>query len=646
MVYQRLEAWENVMTRVKLQLRRKYKDSLEKSEGVKEEKIMDLGYRNGFQGMIDWTEDFVSVDIYPPGKFVKEWCPVKDLPREIHDKTNKSYWSMWEKQKEILEVCLRMVNNEFLYRLIVLCWMRGEGKSLLACLIQLWKFFNWTQQEIVCGANSRDQVKFVHFDIMSNIIKNSPELYEQIGEKNLQDKEIRLKDDRGHIKSKIRSISSFSGIVSNITGYTFSEIFDMKNPRFFTQLDGSTRAVPNALGVIDSTVSDKLHVLYQLYEGYRTGKTKEVYFSHRYSEEAQVKDYWNPNTTIDQLNDYRVKFPFGEFERYFQNTWDAGVRQVFSETMVEEIGYIGIDDALLNHFDIKPALEKKQKLYENVALMKSKGLTKSIYNIEIQIQDIMARLRPVDSLYMLKTAFNSPRMATMEDLKVLTEAFDTHFAILSGVDFGDPYAVAGLARTILVVVAKGLPGSRSRPFMVVTPDAAPKYIYFVLHVLDEATHSLDIIKEELEVVHSEFDGIDTLCSERYGVWDVDKWCETRGIAFEPVFPTYDRQKEAFGVVLRVVQEGLYKAPGLCVSGSKSEDILKEEFPVFNHDAQKKWFGSTEKGQKYGVRDDFMFGNGWCLYGGRKVGIEKFRERKGIMTFGSYIPSTGLLGNYR
>jgi len=631
--------------KVKLQLR-KYKDSLQKKEDELEEKIMDMGYRNGGQGMISWVEDYVHVPIYPLGKAIQVWCSVKDLPREVHPKTKKSYWTIWDNQKEILEVCLRMVNNEFVYRLIVLCWMRGEGKSLLACLIQLWKFFNWTQQQIVLGANSKDQIKFVHFDIMADIIKNSPELYQMIGNKNIQEKEIRLVNDRGHIKSKIRSISSFTGIVSNITGYTFSEMFAMKNPKFYTQLDGSTRAIPNALGVIDSTVSDKLHVLYQLYDGYRTGKTTEVYFSHRYSAEGKVEDYWNPNTTETQLNDYRVKFPFGEFERYFLNTWDAGVRQVFSEEMVEEIGIIGVDDALLNHFDIQPLLEKKTEMYECIAEMKSKGLSQAVPELENNIYDIVSRIRPVESLYTLRSQFNSPRMASMENLKDLTEVFDTHFAIIAGVDFGDPYATRGYARTILVIVAKGLPGSRSKPFMVVTPDAAPKYIYFVLHVLEEPEHSLDVIKEELEKIHTEFDGIDAFCSERYGVWDVDKWCETRGISFEPIFPTYDRQKEAFGVVLRVVNEGLYKAPGLSVSGTKSEDILKEEFPVFNHDGTKKWFGSTEKEQKYGVRDDFMFANAWCMYGGRKIGIEKFRERRGLITFGSYIGATGLVGNYR
>jgi hypothetical protein len=88
---------------------------------------------------------------------------------------------------------------------------------------------------------------------MRDIILNSPDLLMEVGgARNIQEKQIHIKNELNKVESFIRAISSFSGIVSNITGYTFSEIFDMKNPKFFVQLDGSTRNIPNALGVIDS----------------------------------------------------------------------------------------------------------------------------------------------------------------------------------------------------------------------------------------------------------------------------------------------------------------------------------------------------------------------------------------------------------
>ena len=80
-----------------------------------------------------------------------------------------------------------MEDGRFKYRQIVFCWPRGEGKSFVTCLIQSWKFFCWPRQQIMLGANSKDQVKFVHYDIMKDLILNSPKLVDMIsGKKNVE----------------------------------------------------------------------------------------------------------------------------------------------------------------------------------------------------------------------------------------------------------------------------------------------------------------------------------------------------------------------------------------------------------------------------------------------------------------------------
>jgi len=612
-----------------------------------EEALRNVGYRAGGEGMVEWVDDFVYVPIYPEGEDIARWTPMKDLPTKPHPRTGKSYRTMWDEQKKILAQALKMEDGRFLYRQIVLCWMRGEGKSLLACMIQLWKFHNWPRQQIMLGANSKDQVKFVHFDIMRDIIKHSPRLLKRIGgNKNILEKEIRIKDTKGDIQSLLRSISSFSGIVSNITGYTFSEIFDMKNPKFYTQLHGSIRNIPNALGVIDSTVSDKLHILYKLYDNFMRKKTELLYFSYRSSKTAHSDDYWNPNMDDKQLNDYEVNFPFGEFEKYFQNLWSAGAKQVFSDEMVEETKFIGIDSGLFNTDKMRPELERKNHMMEIQADVDAKGFGDGVEETQLKIEEIYSRLVPVDTLYQLKDEYGNVRMATMDDLMRLTEMFDTDWSILVGVDFSDPYAVRSSARSILSLTAKGLPGSRSTPFQFTDSIAAPKYIHFALHIENIKDDSLDTVKKVLDVAHTEFDGLDTFCTERFGAWDVAKWCEKRDIIFEPIFPTYDRQKEAFKELLLTVREGRYKCPTLAVPGSKQEDILREEMPAFNHDDTKKWFGSVEKGQKNGVQDDCMFSKAWCIYGGRNLGVDDFRARQGVVNFGTFTPSSDrLVANY-
>ena len=258
---------------------------------IKEKKVeykdADVELTDGADGMIAFCNNYVRVPIYPKGSTVPKWVSMGKLPAESIYDDGRSYKSIWDAQQEIIRDALRMEEGRFVHRLLVFCWMRGEGKSLLVCLILIWKFFVFSEQKIMLGANSKDQVKFVHFDIIRDIILNSPMLLEWVGGKrNIQEKEIRLKDEKGNIRSLIRSISSFSGIVSNITGYSFSEIFDMKNPKFFVQLDGSIRNIPNAFGIIDSTVSEKTHVLYKLYTQALQKKTKGVYFSYRSSPTA------------------------------------------------------------------------------------------------------------------------------------------------------------------------------------------------------------------------------------------------------------------------------------------------------------------------------------------------------------------------
>ena len=593
-----------------------------------------------------WCDEFVCVPIYPEGSDIAVWTPLGKLPDEPNPKTGKSYKGIWEAQKEMLKEALRMENKRFVYRLIVLCWMRGEGKSLLACLIQLWKFFNWPRQQIMLGANSRDQIKFVHFDIMRDIIINSPQLAARIGARaNIQEKEIRLKDSEGNVRSIIRSISSFSGIVSNITGYTFSEIFDMKNPKFFTQLDGSIRNIPNALGVIDSTVSAKTHILYTLYSNWLKKRTTTVFFSYRYSKEGLPEDYWNPHMDKSQLDDYRAKFLFGDYERYFLNLWSAGTQKVFTDEMVEATKYAGIGGELLNAPEMFKQLEHKNHLIEVMSDVKGKGFADGSEETAGKIDSIYSLLTPMDSIYSLIDRYGQRRPASIDDLMSLTTLFDTDWIVSAGLDYGDPYAVRGLARTIAVVLAKGLPGSKSNPHLYLSLPTAPKYLYCILVVEEISDHSGDTVKKILDEANEEYDGIDVLCSERYGAWDMEVWSEERDIEFQPIFPTYDRQRDAFKQVLEAAREGRLKCPPIAVAGSKKEDIRDEEMGVFEHDAEKKWFGSIEKFEKYGIQDDFMFALGWGMYGPRMLGVDDFRIRKGAESFGFFIQNKDLHATY-
>ena len=597
---------------------------------LKRRKKPPITYMSGAEGFIKWTEDYVRIKIYIDGLAV--WCPMNMLPTKVNPETGRCSRDMWNFQKSVARECLQMRDGKFIKRLVALCWMRGEGKSLFVCLIQLWKFFNFPAQQIMLGANSKDQVKFVHYDIMRDIILNSPKLIAIVGERNVQEKQIMLKNAKGHVVSMIRSISSFSGIVSNITGYTFSEIFDMKNPKFFTQLDGSIRNIPNALGVIDSTVSAKDHILYRLYDTYRKGLDPSLYFSHRDSPKGSHKDFTNPEMTQAQLNSYRAKFPSREFSMYFKNTWDAGSKKMFTEDLYLAMRYIGFRNSLGEQVKVRATIEAHLKAREENKIPHGEEFRDETFD------RMKTDLLPITDIYELKTSFNQPRDITMDELEKLGNVYNTDFALLVGADRADPMKIdiTSGARSIVTLIAKGLPGSRNNPEIYLQKDTTVlKYIYFLIGIKHVQHNDITTIKQVVEKWDEAYDGVSTLCTERWGMWDIGEWAEDLEIEFFPLTASYPVQRDGFSEMYGLINEGRLKSPPTVIRGSKGDDILEEEMLLFDHDPIRKFYGSPEKREKLGIQDDTMFAINWSIYGGRFMGVDDFRQRNVITSLGEY-----------
>lgn len=613
-------------------------------------------YQNGAEGFISFVEENVRFACPQDKSPVPKWLYPTQLPDKPNPETGKSFAQMWENQKEIFREALEMKDGRFKYRLIAFCWPRGEGKSFMVCLIQIWKFFCFPRQQIVFGALSKEQTKFVHYDMIQNVILNSPKLVNVIGKNNVQRAHTILRNSRGEVTSSFQPISSYSGIVSNITGYTFSEMFDMKDPKFFVQLDGSVRNIVNALGTIDSTVSVKEHVLYRLYKGYRDKLDKLTYFSYRSAPNASPDEYWHPQMTKEQLDSYKRKFPPADFDRYFRNVWELESGKLFTEPVVRSIFTFGYkDDQNFIHKDDGTVKKIYQQIQECEIRIdntnkrqsgvgrrrKRKDKDKIINEMQEQILVYNRKLVLMDKYYKLHSIV-MPKMASNEDLKYMGEIYDTNWAILTGLDRSDPMSKDPLARTILTAVAKGLTGSKNNSIVV---NEVPEYIYLLLHLswIEDAT--LEGIKRELTDIYMEYDGIDSFCSERWGTWDLAPWCEDHEIKFEAVFPSYTLQKKAFNELYLTIQDGRFKSSNIIVPGSQTENVLFEELKMFDYHAAQKWYGSPQKFENNGVQDDAVYSLGWTLYGGREIGVDDFRERVGNATFGDFVDNPNLIAAY-
>ena len=603
-----------------------------------------VDYRNGGEGFTQWVEDNVWLPIYPPGSKISKWCAVKDLPRTPDLDTGRSYWSFWEEQKAVMREALRMVDGRFVYRLIILCWMRGEGKTYLNCLFQMWRFFCWPKQLIVLCANSKDQTDFISYNTIKDIINNSPNLRKIVGARNIQKKSISMKDKNKNVTSTIMSVTSFSGIFSNITNYSFTEIHEMKNPEFFQQVHGSIRNIPNALGFIDSTVSPKDHILYRQYEAFEKGQDPTIFFSYRFSKLADFYDYWHPLNTQVQLDSYRTTFFPGAFDRYFKNLWTVGADKVFESYMIEGINYFGVNRSVLNQGRVFEILKERQKLLEQYDVMKSRGSDLDIPDNRTVLGLMERELWPVGDEYTLyNQQFNQPQMASSDILSRLSDLYDTDWAIIAGIDRAQPMKMRTSARTIFVVIAKGLAGSRSS--LGSSALAVPNYIYLLLHLSAIPDHSVEGLKAEILMANDEYDGVDLVSSETWGVFDMVEWCENIGLTLDMVTNTYPKQVAAFTELYQVISTGRFKAPPTAIPGSRSTDVLIEELGMFDHDEETRWFGSPEKRRKRGVQDDSVYAVGLCIWGGRFITVDDFRPRTSAPYFGTAVNDRGNLGKY-
>ena len=606
-------------------------------------------YRNGGEGMTQWVEDNAWMPIQAHGSIVPKWYPMNALPDAVNPDTGRSYKTMWESQKKILHEALRMQDGKFIHRLIVFSWMRGEGKTALLCLILLWKFFCFPKQRIPLGANSKDQTKFITFDMMKGIITNSPNLNAVFGRNDITDKEIRIRDKEGNIASLIVCVTSYSGILSNITGYAFSEIFQMKSPEFFNQIDGSTRNIPNAFGVIDSTVSPKDHILYALYQSFMYQKDPTLYFSYRCSLTGDYRDYWHPEQSQAQLDSYRSKSVLKSFERYFLNLWSAGSDRLIEDEFVEAMYYIG------NRNDLTDKDLLMGKLIEIKELELKVGQTAGNLNLRNaylqKIEVIRKSLMPVDEKY----GFRYEGNACYADPDVLTELgkfYDTQWAVLAGLDRSDPTRHKGTARTILSVIAKGMVGSKTHRDIVY--QSQMNYIYVRLYIGNLTGHSLDEIKASMNFVNRLYGGVDLFTVEKWGAWDLKSWGDDNGVEIMIISPSSNLQKEAFGEYQMIYRSGRIKSPRILLPGSVSDDIVKEELQHFKAEVKESAqtarnytivFGSDEKHKAGGVQDDFVYADAWGIYGGKAITVEKFYERGGDVAVGFSYEQEGLLGDY-
>lgn len=276
----------------------------------------DKVYPKDGEGLIAWAKDNVLREDKRKNKWVK-FIPLAYPQIEFFHKA--------------LEL---RPDGTYKNKIIVACRPRGDFKSFDIIVLFLFRLFNLPREKIMLSANSKDQVKFVHFDEATEIVKHSPRLWNVPG-LDVQAKKIRLMSGKKDEYSYIEPMPSMSSIRSNITCATFSEIFRMNDEKHWTELYGSIRGVPDAMALVDSTVAPKGHILARLYDSYQKGRNPKLYF------QFYCKKHYNPEMTEEELESIKSDMLPNEYAKFFDNTWESAAFSMFTQQHIAEIGYVG-----------------------------------------------------------------------------------------------------------------------------------------------------------------------------------------------------------------------------------------------------------------------------------------------------------------
>lgn len=571
-------------------------------------------YPKRYEGFIQWAEDKVKRF----DKATDKWIPFRAIEMQ------RNFYR---------EVFVLNADGTFKNRFIRICRPRGDFKSFDAIIIFLFRFFNMRRQKILLAANSKDQSDYSLYDEAKDIILNSPDLYNTPGLE-VRDKETRIMSGRREIFSRIQSIASKQGSLSNADCIVFSEIHKLQDQAFIVELEGSIRQVKDAMSIIESTVSRIGTYYHRQFEAYNKGESPVMYFQH-YSDK-----HYNPNMTKEELDHYRVSFFPEEYDMFFRNRWGDAGQGLFSAAQIENTNIVGMNNSYGNSEAISSAVVDIIDLQLKLGQLQG---TPYAAGIENRISAVRAGFMRPDGIYKLPADENT--------LDKLRQIYQTDFIIGIGLDRAEQI-VAKSDRTALVTVARG----------ILTFDVS---IFFILDIyLPDDPNMRNITTRILENAQM-FGWIDHVDIEKSQGMDIEGWCNENGISANLVTASYEHQKEMFTELYTAMMGGYLKCPAVPawvddkgvlfheLPPQGVQDILRTEMSFFIHAAKvegsragyfgspfKRRTGRTKAGE---AKDDVTFALAHAMFASKRGDIPASATNS---IFSGATINTDVIGDYR
>jgi len=563
------------------------------------------------EGFMRWLDD---KKVMLQNKQLRKWVPFIPLGFQ---------------REFFLEALRQDKNGKYLYNLIIACWERGEGKTLCIALIVIFRFFNGFEEVINLASESKDLASFIHYNLIKKIILNTQALKNTQGLE-VKEKEIVLMRAKNDPCCIMKAVPSSSGLLPGTTVAVFTELHKIKNRDFFIDFWTSTRATPNAMTLVDTTVAKKGHIVQSLWESYCNKEDPLLYFNHK------ADDIQNPETTTAQLNSFRRHMLPHEFNMYFRNRWEDAAGGMFSNIAIKQIEYAGIvvggNPIYGVSNELYTAVGELFELESKRSMLRQQNVEDA--NLDSLIDSKKSRLIRMDDIYKIP--------AGPEDISRLEALFGINFMIGVGLDrsklLGDVPD-----RTVFSCIARG----------VVDENTSYR---FVLDVFIPQKATFHFLQDKLMEWQERYGWITKVTAEDYQAQDFQLWCVEHGIDAELLAASFKNQELIFTNLYQQVTEGYFKSPtlpfytdddGKLHDGySNKPDILREELNVFTGDLDRKFFGSPEKRKKGATKDDVIYSLAWASYaceGENIADLHAMAKQKTTLSMVSV--NTDVIGDY-
>ena len=250
--------------------------------------------------------------------------------------SDKGGWQPYELPSDLVrdEIARALDNPQ--HSTIIWCWPRRHGKTVVAALVNVWRFLTRQTEAIAVVANSEKQTVDTAFRLFKGILQQTPYTKALINSG-----AIKVGADTVTYEALGNTAQGFASSPTSLYGKKLSvaqvsELHAAKADGVFQVLASSTIDTDGGLVQVDSTVGPRSSPLYGLYQLAQSGDDLTIYFSHIFYKDLEDAIARGPKwIKPERLRSRSKQMLPAEFAMQHLNNWGSGTNQVFPNDAIE-----------------------------------------------------------------------------------------------------------------------------------------------------------------------------------------------------------------------------------------------------------------------------------------------------------------------